>query len=331
MAARSIQPGVARRITVSVSLGAGIVTVPHQTVLLEEAVSALIINCSGTYVDCTYGRGGHSQAILNSLEPNGRLLVVDRDKTAIDHAQEKFKDDPRVIVEHGAFSQLGEFTQKHQLGKLDGVLMDLGVSSPQLDDGERGFSFQRSGPLDMRMNQTEGETAEEWLSLASEKNIMDVLKQYGEERFAKRIARKIVETRAVSPINTTAKLADICQTSIPRKEKHKHPATRTFQAIRIQVNHELDELEACLRDVIELLNSGGRFVVISFHSLEDRIVKRFFRRMEKGDELPSRLPIRDAELNRRVKVIGKPVRASDLEVERNRRARSSIMRVAEKL
>jgi 16S rRNA (cytosine1402-N4)-methyltransferase len=307
------------------------VTGPHQTVLLEEAVSALITNLSGTYVDCTYGRGGHSQAIANRLEPHGRLLVVDRDKTAIDHAKEKFKDDPRVMVEHGAFSQLGEIAGKHHLGKLDGVLMDLGVSSPQLDDGKRGFSFQQVGPLDMRMNQTKGETAEEWLSMASEKQIMEVLKQYGEERFAKRIARKIVETRAISPINTTAKLAEICQTSIPWKEKHKHPATRTFQAIRIQVNHELDELEAGLRDVIELINSGGRFVVISFHSLEDRIVKRFFRRMEKGDELPSRLPIRDAELNRRVKVIGKPVRASDEEVERNRRARSSIMRIAEKL
>jgi 16S rRNA (cytosine1402-N4)-methyltransferase len=307
------------------------VTDPHQTVLLEEAVSALVSNRSGTYVDCTYGRGGHSQAIVNTLESDGRLLVVDRDKTAIDHAREKFKDDPRVMVEHGAFSQLGEFTQKHQLGNLDGVLMDLGVSSPQLDDGERGFSFQQAGPLDMRMNQMEGETAEEWLSVASEKQIMVVLKQYGEERFAKRIARKIVETRATSPINTTAKLVEICQTSIPWKEKHKHPATRTFQAIRIQVNHELDELEACLRDVIELLNPGGRFAVISFHSLEDRIVKRFFRRMEKGDDLPSRLPIRDAELNRRLKVIGKPIRATDAEVERNRRARSAIMRIAEKL
>jgi 16S rRNA (cytosine1402-N4)-methyltransferase len=307
------------------------VTESHQTVLLEEAVSALITNRSGIYADCTYGRGGHSHAILNTLKPDGRLLVVDRDKTAIDHAKEKFKNDPRVIVEHGTFSKLGEFTQKHQFRNLDGVLMDLGVSSPQLDDGERGFSFQQSGPLDMRMNQTEGDTAEEWLSTASEKKIIEVLKQYGEERFAKRIARKIVETRAISPINTTAKLVEICQTSIPRKEKHKHPATRTFQAIRIQVNRELDELEACLCDVIELVNSGGRFVVISFHSLEDRIVKRFFRRMEKGDDLPSRLPIRDADLNRRIKVVGKPVRASDAEVELNRRARSSIMRVAEKL
>lgn len=306
-------------------------TDPHQTVLLEEAVSALVTNPSGIYVDCTYGRGGHSQAIVNALEADGRLLVVDRDKTAIDHAEAKFKDDPRVWVEHGAFSQLVEFTQKHHLEGLDGVLIDLGVSSPQLDDGERGFSFQQSGPLDMRMNQTEGQTAEEWLGVASQDEIIDVLKRYGEERFARRIARRIVETRAASPIDTTRKLVEICERSIPRKEKHKHPATRTFQAIRIQVNHELDELETCLHDVMELLNSGGRFVVISFHSLEDRIVKHFFRRMEKGDELPSRLPIRDVELNRRVKVIGKPVRASEDEIERNRRSRSSIMRIAEKL
>ena len=303
----------------------------HQTVLLEEAVAGLITNPSGIYVDCTYGRGGHSQAIVNALAADGRLLVVDRDKVAIEHAEEKFKDDPRVMVAHGAFSQLGEFTQKHQLEGLDGVLLDLGVSSPQLDDGERGFSFQQSGPLDMRMNQTEGQTAEEWLKVASQDQIIDVLKRYGEERYAKRIARNIVETRATSPINTTGKLVEICETSIPRKEKHKHPATRTFQAIRIQINHELDELESCLPEVMDLLNSGGRFVVISFHSLEDRIVKHFFRRMEKGDDLPSRLPIRDVELNRRIRGLGKPMRASEAEIARNRRARSSIMRIAEKL
>ncbi|MGV0033702.1 MAG: 16S rRNA (cytosine(1402)-N(4))-methyltransferase RsmH [Candidatus Azotimanducaceae bacterium WSBS_2022_MAG_OTU7] len=303
----------------------------HQTVLLEEAVAGLITNPSGIYVDCTYGRGGHSQAIVNALAADGRLLVVDRDKVAIEHAEEKFKDDPRVMVAHGAFSQLGEFTQKHQLEGLDGVLLDLGVSSPQLDDRDRGFSFQQSGPLDMRMNQTEGQTAEEWLSVASQDQIIDVLKRYGEERYAKRIARNIVETRATSPINTTGKLVEICETSIPRKEKHKHPATRTFQAIRIQINHELDELETCLPEVMDLLNSGGKFVVISFHSLEDRIVKHFFRRMEKGDDLPSRLPIRDVELNRRIRGLGKPMRASEAEIARNRRARSSIMRIAEKL
>ena len=189
----------------------------------------------------------------------------------------------------------------------------------------------QSGPLDMRMNQTSGETAEEWLKSASERQITETLRRYGEEKFARRIARMVVETRSSTPINTTGKLAEICQKSIPRKERHKHPATRTFQAIRIQVNHELEELESCLKDVVGLLKSGGRLVVISFHSLEDRIVKRFYRRMERGDELPSRLPIKDVEINKRIKLVGKPVRSSESEIQRNRRARSSIMRVAEKL
>jgi len=307
------------------------VTNPHQTVLLEEAVHALITNRNGTYVDCTYGRGGHSQAIADRLNADGRLLVVDKDLAAIDHAEARFRHDPRVLIEHGAFSQLKSMVKKHQLPDLDGVLMDLGVSSPQLDDGDRGFSFQQSGPLDMRMNQAEGETAEQWLQKASEQNIIDVLKRYGEERFARRIARNILKARKTAPIDTTQKLVSIIETSIPFREKHKHPATRTFQAIRIQVNHELEELETCLHDVIDLLNSGGRFVIISFHSLEDRIVKRFFRRMEKGEDLPSRLPIRDADLDKRVRVLGKPVRASEAEIARNRRARSSIMRIAEKL
>ncbi|MBO6564618.1 MAG: 16S rRNA (cytosine(1402)-N(4))-methyltransferase RsmH [Pseudomonadales bacterium] len=305
--------------------------VPHQTVLLEEAVHALMTNRSGTYVDCTYGRGGHSQAIVDSLDADGRLLVVDRDEAAVAHAEERFKDDDRVVIAHGSFSQLGSFLERYQIQGLDGVLMDLGVSSPQIDEAERGFSFQQSGPLDMRMNRSEGQTAAEWLADASEQEIIDVLKRYGEERFARRIAKKIVEARVDTLIDTTDKLVEIVETSIPRREKHKHPATRTFQAIRIQVNRELEELENCLTDVIELLNSGGRLVVISFHSLEDRIVKRFFRRMARGEELPSRLPIRDAEIDRHVRILGKPVKPSDKEVASNRRARSSIMRIAEKL
>ncbi len=304
---------------------------PHQTVLLEEAVHALITNRSGTYVDCTYGRGGHSQAIADSLDEDGRLLVIDRDESAVAHATSRFKDDRRVVIEHGSFSQLKEFVDRHRYGGVDGVLMDLGVSSPQLDEADRGFSFRQAGPLDMRMNQSEGPTAAQWLADASEQEITDVLRRYGEERFARRIARKIVETRVDTPIDSTDKLVEIVETSIPRREKHKHPATRTFQAIRIQVNRELEELESCLSDVIELLNSGGRLVVISFHSLEDRIVKRFFRRMAKGEELPSRLPIRDAEILRHVRILGKPVKPSEGEVAGNRRARSSIMRIAEKL
>lgn len=306
-------------------------TDPHQTVLLKEAVDNLITNRDGTYVDCTYGRGGHSQAIADSLSSDGRLVVIDRDQSAIDHAQERFKNDSRVHVQHGEFSQLRQIFEELALDGIDGVLMDLGVSSPQLDDGSRGFSFMQSGPLDMRMNQTRGETAEEWLLHANEKEITVVLKQYGEERFARRIARNIIAAREDGPISTTEHLVKIIEASIPRREKHKHPATRTFQAIRIQVNHELEELEGCLEDVIDLLNSDGRLVVISFHSLEDRIVKRFMRRMEKGEELPSRLPIRDVEINRRARVIGKPIKASESEIDNNRRARSSIMRVAEKL
>jgi len=305
-------------------------TQPHQTVLLEEAVRALITNRDGTYVDCTYGRGGHSAAIAAALSNDGRLLVIDRDLAAVDHARKTFADDPRVIVQHGPFSKLAEFAGDHGLDQLDGVLMDLGVSSPQIDQGERGFSFQQSGPLDMRMDQSRGETAEAWIASASEEDITRVLKQYGEERFARRIARNIVAARAEGPISTTDRLVEIVEMSIPRREKHKHPATRTFQAIRIQVNRELEELETCLTDVIELLKSGGRVVVISFHSLEDRLVKRLFRRLEKGDDLPSRLPVTDDQLNRRIRILGKPVKPSATEVADNRRARSSIMRVAEK-
>lgn len=305
-------------------------TLPHQTVLLEEAVRALITNRDGTYVDCTYGRGGHSAAIAAALSSDGRLLVIDRDLAAVDHARQTFADDPRVIVQHGPFSRLKEFVEAHGLETLDGVLMDLGVSSPQIDQGERGFSFQQSGPLDMRMDQGSGETAEAWIASASEEDITRVLKQYGEERFARRIARNIVAARIEGPISTTDRLVEIVEMSIPRREKHKHPATRTFQAIRIQVNRELEELETCLTDVIELLKSGGRVVVISFHSLEDRLVKRFFRRLEKGDDLPSRLPVRDDQLNRKVRILGKPVKPSATEVADNRRARSSIMRIAEK-
>lgn len=305
-------------------------TLPHQTVLLEEAVRALITNRDGTYVDCTYGRGGHSAAIAAALSSDGRLLVIDRDLAAVDHARQTFADDPRVIVQHGPFSRLKEFVEAHGLETLDGVLMDLGVSSPQIDQGERGFSFQQSGPLDMRMDQGSGETAEAWIASASEEDITRVLKQYGEERFARRIARNIVAARIEGPISTTDRLVEIVEMSIPRREKHKHPATRTFQAIRIQVNRELEELETCLTDVIELLKSGGRVVVISFHSLEDRLVKRFFRRLEKGDDLPSRLPVRDDQLNRKVRILGKPVKPSAIEVADNRRARSSIMRIAEK-
>lgn len=303
----------------------------HQTVLLEEAVHALITKRHGNYVDGTYGRGGHSQAIADELDENGRLLVIDRDRDAIAHAVNRFAADPRVKVQHGPFSAIKDYALALDMCPLDGVLLDLGVSSPQLDLPGRGFSFTEAGPLDMRMDQGQDETAAEWLARASVDEITSVLKRYGEERYARRIARRIVEVREIDPIESTDKLVEIVETAIPRRDQHKHPATRTFQAIRIQINRELQELESCLHDVIELLNSGGRLVIISFHSLEDRLVKRFFRKMERGDDLPSRLPVRDDQLNRQLKVIGKPVRASREEIETNRRARSSIMRVAEKL
>ena len=303
----------------------------HQTVFLEEAVSALIRDRNGTYVDCTYGRGGHSNAIAEELDADGKLLVLDRDLAAIDHARKSFANDPRVLIEHGKFSQISRIVKDHNINQLDGVLMDLGVSSPQLDQQERGFSFQRTGPLDMRMNQEEGETAADWLAGADEAEISDVLKKFGEERFSKRIAASIVRTRADYPITTTEKLVQVIETSIPRREKHKHPATRTFQAIRIHVNRELDELAACLANVVELLNSGGRLVVISFHSLEDRLVKRFMRRMANGEEWPARLPVTDDQVKRRFRLIGRAKKPSETEIALNRRARSSIMRVAEKL
>ncbi len=303
----------------------------HETVLLKEAVDALLQDPDGRYVDCTYGRGGHSQEIVNRIGKNGRLMVVDRDIAAIDDAKQRFKNDNRVVVVHGSFSYLADYVEQHDMKPLDGILLDLGVSSPQLDEAGRGFSFSNDGPLDMRMDQSSGPTAADWIEVADEDEITDVLRRFGEEKFARRIARKIVEKREDGRIDTTAALVEIIESAVPVREKNKHPATRTFQAIRIHINEELRCLEDCLADVVDLLVSGGRLVVISFHSLEDRIVKRFIRRMEKGDYYPERLPIRDSEIKRYVKSVGKAIKPSANEVGRNRRSRSSIMRVAEKL
>ena len=303
----------------------------HETVLLREAVDALMQDADGHYVDCTYGRGGHSQEIINRIGKNGRLMVVDRDITAIDDARQRFKNDNRVVVVHGSFAYLADYVEQHDMEPLDGILLDLGVSSPQLDEPDRGFSFSNDGPLDMRMDQSRGPTAADWIEVADEDEITDVLRWFGEEKFARRIARKIVEKREDGRIDTTAALVEIIESAVPVREKNKHPATRTFQAIRIHINEELRCLEDCLQDVVDLLVSGGRLVVISFHSLEDRIVKRFIRRMEKGDFYPERLPIRDSEIKRYVKSVGKAIKPSAGEVEGNRRSRSSIMRVAEKL
>lgn len=304
----------------------------HITVMLNEAIEALVTDPDGFYIDGTFGRGGHSSLILSKLSDKGRLLAIDKDPMAIAEAHRRFGDDPRFSIEHGAFSEIESFVTKRDLvGQVTGVLLDLGVSSPQLDDPSRGFSFQYDGPLDMRMNTTSGESAAEWINRASESEIADVLFHYGEERFSRRMAKAIVAERQKSPIITTARLASIITDANPRWEKGKNPATRAFQGIRIHINRELEEIETCLDQTLELLALQGRMVVISFHSLEDRIVKRFIRRHVKGDEhLPSGVPFTQAMLNQRLKGLGKAIKASAAEVDANPRSRSAVMRVAEK-
>ena len=304
----------------------------HQSVLLHEAIDALQIKPGGVYVDGTYGRGGHSQMILEQLSSDGRLLVVDKDPAAIASAEQALGKDPRTYIYRGSFAEFGKaMTATGWQRPADGILLDLGVSSPQLDDAGRGFSFRQQGPLDMRMDPERGESAAQWLANAEEQDIARILKEYGEERFSKRIARAIVKARDESPIDTTQRLAAIVAAAVPTREKGKDPATRTFQAIRIYINHELEDLQSCLEQSVELLASGGRLVVISFHSLEDRMVKRFIRKQVQGDQLPLDLPVTHVEINARMRTIGKPVKASDKEIRNNPRARSAIMRVAERL
>ncbi|WP_251978973.1 16S rRNA (cytosine(1402)-N(4))-methyltransferase RsmH [Salinicola avicenniae] len=303
----------------------------HTSVLLDGAVDALIQSPSGAYLDGTFGRGGHSRLILSKLSPGGRLLAVDRDPAALAAAQEI--DDPRFTICPGVFAELDQHAALHGLaGELSGVLLDVGVSSPQLDDPARGFSFLRDGPLDMRMDPQSGVGAAEWLARTGEQEMARVFKVYGEERFAKRIARAIVSARQETPIARTHQLAEIVKAAHPAWEKGKHPATRVFQAIRIHLNEELEQLERALEAALQSLAPGGRLVVISFHSLEDRLVKRFIRDQARGDtHLPRGMPIREDQLNKRLKPIGKAMRPGDREVDANPRARSAVMRVAEKL
>ena len=303
----------------------------HQAVLLHEAVEALVTTTNGCYVDGTFGRGGHSRAVLKLLEGDGRLLAVDKDLAAAAVAQQLSLGEPRFDFFHGSFTQLPHQLRGMGIDAVDGILLDLGVSSPQIDDAERGFSFMNDGPLDMRMDTTRGETAAAWLAVASVDEITRVLRDYGEERFAKRISAAIVEARQNEPITTTARLAKIVTEANPKWEKHKHPATRSFQAIRIHINRELDDLGDLLAMAIDLLRVGGRLVVISFHSLEDRIVKRYMRDMARGEKIPRGVPMRDSDLNRRMKIVGKAVKAGVDEVSDNVRARSAVMRVAEKI
>ncbi|KFF67638.1 16S rRNA methyltransferase [Pectobacterium brasiliense] len=306
----------------------------HTTVLLDEAVNGLNIRSGGIYIDGTFGRGGHSRLILSQLGPEGRLLAIDRDPQAIEAA--KVIDDPRFSIIHGPFSAMAEYVAELGLtGQIDGVLLDLGVSSPQLDDPERGFSFMRDGPLDMRMDPTRGLSAAEWLMKAEADDIVWVLKTFGEERFAKRIARAIVERNRLDPMTRTKELAELIAAASPIREKHKHPATRSFQAIRIYINSELEEIERALEGALSVLAPQGRLSVISFHSLEDRIVKRFIRHQSRGPQVPAGLPLTEEQLRSQggqtLKAVGKKLMPSEAEVAENPRARSSVLRFAERL
>jgi len=302
----------------------------HRSVLLDSAVDLLLTNNSGRYVDATFGRGGHSRMILERLAENGALLGIDKDPQAIDEAHTLAASDSRFHAFHGSFAELSHALDQAQWPRVEGVLMDLGVSSPQLDDASRGFSFMRQGPLDMRMNPQQAPSAAEWLASADEKVIADVIFKYGEERFSRRIARLIVERRAETPITTTLELAELVAKAVPKKEKHKHPATRTFQAIRIFINRELEDLELGLKVAAEKLAPGGRLVVISFHSLEDRLVKRFMRDLARGPQMPKGIPVTAAEESSEYRLIGKASKAASDEVTDNVRARSAVMRVLER-
>jgi 16S rRNA (cytosine1402-N4)-methyltransferase len=302
--------------------------VSHVPVLLEESMSALRIREDGTYVDGTFGRGGHSAAILARLGVRGRLLAFDQDPAA--HADRALQD-PRLELIHGRFSTMQAALAERGVRQVAGVLLDLGVSSPQLDEASRGFSFAREGPLDMRMDTTRGETAAQWLNRADEEDIREVIRAYGEERFAKAVAAAIVDARRVEPFRSTRQLAEVVGRAVRTREPGQHPATRTFQALRIHVNQELEELEVTLPQATALLEPGGRLAVISFHSLEDRIVKRFIRDRATGDKLPRGVPVRAAEIPEgELKPVGKAIKPSDAETRRNPRARSAVLRVAEK-
>jgi len=307
-------------------------TLSHQSVLLTEAVDALAIRPDGIYLDGTFGRGGHAAEILKKLNDQGRLLAMDQDPQAVESAEKRFAEDQRFEIVHANFESLSDVVCKKGLDqKIDGILLDIGVSSPQLDDAARGFSFMKSGPLDMRMNPAIGQSAAQWLASVEEKELIDVLRRLGEERFAKRIAHAIIEVRQLQPIDDTLQLAKIISDAVPKKEKHKHPATRSFQAIRIYINRELEVLEKALEDAVSVLAPKGRLVVISFHSLEDRIVKRFMRDKSRGPQIPKDLPVMDSDIQVPFKVVGKMIKPGEDEIKENPRARSSVLRVMERV
>ncbi len=306
----------------------------HQPVLLHEALAALQVKPAGVYVDGTFGRGGHAAAILDGLGDSGRLVVMDKDPQAIASARSRYGQDSRVTIIHDDYARMAMHIE--QLGlrqQVDGVLLDLGVSSPQLDDASRGFSFTQNGPLDMRMNPQQGQSAAQWLMDADEKEIADVLWQFGEERFSRRIAKRIVETRKHQSIDDTATLANIIAECVPAFKEKKHPATRSFQAIRIKINAELEHIQRVLEDIFDVLKIGGRVLVISFHSLEDRLVKRFFRKHSTAPKIPRGLPLTEVERQTgvRLKTIGKAIKAGAQEIKQNARSRSAVLRIAERL
>jgi len=302
----------------------------HRSVLLREAVDALVTDPGGFYIDGTFGRGGHSAAILEKLNESGRLLGIDKDPQAVAYAGERFGSDERFAIWHGSFADMDQAAAE-QAGRVSGILLDLGVSSPQLDQPERGFSFMQDGPLDMRMDTSRGMSAADWVNSESEAELARVFREYGEERFARRMAAAIVKRRAEKPFQRTLDLAEVVKAANPAWEKGKHPATRVFQAIRIHINGELDDLQQALEKSLQLLAPGGRLVVISFHSLEDRMVKRFIRDKERGPQLPKGLPVMDSQIAKTLRSVGKAVKADAGEVDENLRSRSAVMRVAEKL
>ena len=306
----------------------------HLPVMLEEVLQALAIQSDGIYLDGTFGRGGHSREILRRLGSDGRLLAIDRDADALasENAREML-DDPRFQLQQGCFSGMQQIVEAQGLlGRFHGILLDLGVSSPQLDDAQRGFSFLREGPLDMRMDAGAGMSAAEWLEQVAEQELVRVLFEYGEERFARRIAAAVIKQRMQEPLRTTRQLAQLIEAAVPLREKHKHPATRSFQAIRIHINRELEALQEVLQQTLQVLQPGGRLVVISFHSLEDRIVKRFIRDHSRGRYHPGRYPLPDPYQDaRKLRKIGKAVRAGRREISENPRARSAVLRCAERI
>jgi len=305
----------------------------HISVLLDEAIDGLAINPDGIYIDCTFGRGGHSSLILSKLSSKGQLIAIDRDPTAIEAAK-KFQDHANFSIEHSGFAELASIANKRQIEKkVDGILLDLGVSSPQLDEAERGFSFMNDGPLDMRMDTSKGQTAAEWLAVADVEDISWVLKTFGEEKHAWRIANAIVDSREENPLTRTGQLAKLIKETAPQREIKKHPATRSFQAIRMYINSELDQIEKALAASLDILATDGRLVVISFHSLEDRLVKQFMKKHSQGKKVPRGLPVTEEEINKGIKLslVGKKQKPSKQEVEENVRSRSSVLRVAKRL